>query len=210
MSNITDALSWRYATKVFDATKKISAADFEELTDVLRLSPSSYGIQPWAFVVVETPELREKLKAAGYNQSQITDASHLIVLCAKTGLDEAFIDRYLAEISAIRGVPTEGLSGYRDMMLGSIGRHNEETLKTWNQKQVYIALGMLLEACALKKIDACPMEGFAPDRVDEILGLTAKGLTATVLCPVGYRSDKDEQGNWKKVRLPKEEVVMKM
>ena len=94
--------------------------------------------------------------------------------------------------------------------MGSLGRHTEETTKTWNQKQVYIALGMLLEACALKKIDACPMEGFAPDRFDEVLGLTAKGLTATVLCPVGYRSDADEQAAYKKVRLPKEEVVLRM
>lgn len=210
MSQIIDALNWRVATKKFDAAKKIPQADLDELLESLRLAPSSYGLQPWAFYVVENPELREKMKEASYGQGQVTDASHLVVLCARTKMDETDVARYIEEIAKVRGVKVEDLKSYHDMMAGSIARHTPEALTVWNQKQVYIALGTLLTAAAAKQIDACPMEGFAPDRVDEILGLTEKGLTATVLCPLGYRAADDDYAKQKKVRFGKDEVIVRI
>lgn len=205
MSTITDALTWRYATKAFDLSKKIPDADLQELLEVLRLSPSSYGLQPWKFLVVTDSAVREKLKPASWNQPQITDASHLIVLCAKTDMDASYVDRYVEAIAKQRGMTVEDLKGYRDMMAGSVSRQTPEGLTTWNQKQVYIALGMLMMAAAQMKIDTCPMEGFDAKQYDEILGL--KGWTATVLCPVGYRAASDDYAGKAKVRFGKDEVV---
>lgn len=207
MSALTEALNWRYATKKFDANKTLSDADLQELLDVLRLSPSSYGIQPWTFVVVSDPAIRAELRKAAWDQSQVTDASHLIVLCAKKNLVKEDLDAYINDMATTRGISAEGLSGFHDMMTGSIGRHSAEGLTAWNQKQVYIALGMLLLAAAEKKIDTCPMEGFVPAEFDRILGLTEQGLTATVLCPVGYRAADDASAAYAKVRFAKDKIV---
>lgn len=207
MTSLTSALQWRYATKKFDASKKLSESDLQDLLEAVRLAPSSYGIQPWKFLVISDPALRAKLREAAWGQPQVTDASQLIVLCAKRSLSEADIDRYLKEISAVRGAPAEQLEGFKGMMMGSVSRQSHEELKVWNQKQVYIALGVLLSACAAKNIDSCPMEGFDKEKFDEILGLEKENLTATVLCPVGYRAADDEQAAYKKVRLPLSEII---
>ena len=207
MSALTEALNWRYATKKFDAAKKISDADLEDLTEALRLAPSSYGIQPWAFMVVSDPAIRAELRKAAWDQPQITDASHLVVLCAKTKLGKEDIDAYIGDIAATRGMPAESLSGFHEMMMGSIGRQTPEGITTWNQKQVYIALGVLLAEAAQKKIDSCPMEGFDAAGFDKILGLTEQGLTATVLCPVGYRASDDASAAYAKVRFAKDKIV---
>ena len=207
MSVLTDALTWRYATKKFDAAKKLPAADLEELLDVLRLSPSSYGIQPWTFLVVTDPAKRAELRKAAWDQAQVTDASHLIVLCAKTTLSKEDIDAYITDTASTRGVSEESLKPFHDMMMGSLSRQTPEGITGWNQKQVYIALGMLLSAAAQKKIDSCPMEGFDATAFDNILGLSAQGLTATVLCPVGYRAADDEAAQHAKVRFPKDKII---
>ncbi len=206
-STLIDAMNWRHATKGFDTYKKVSDADLNELTDVLRLSPSSYGIQPWKFIVVKDQAIKDKLQAAAYNQAQIGQSSALVVLCAINGMDEAYIQKYIDSIVATRGVTTESLKGFQDMMIGSVKRQTPEQLSTWNQKQVYIALGTLLTACALKQIDACPMEGFDAAAFDEILGLKEKGLHATVICPIGCRGEGDYLATMKKVRFPKDQVI---
>jgi nitroreductase/dihydropteridine reductase len=202
--NIINALQWRYATKKFDATKKISAQDVDELLEVLRLSPSSFGLQPWKFVVVKNPALRQQLKGAAWNQAQITDASHLIVLCARTDLNPAFVRTYIEHTAEARKASVESLKGFEDMMLGSINTRSKDAVVDWNKHQVYLALGMLLEVAALKGIDACPMEGFDPAQFDKILGL--KDCTSAVVCALGYRAADDVQHA--KVRFPKKDVII--
>jgi len=199
MTDIIEALKWRYATKKFDPSKKVSEADLNELLEALRLAPSSYGLQPWKFIVITNPELRRKLREHAWNQPQITDASHLIVLAARTDLDEKYVKEYVKEISRQRGVSLESVKGYDDMMTGFVKGTSKEELIHWAKKQVYLALGMLLEAAALKRVDACPMEGFDAQKFDEVLEL--KNLTATVLCTIGYRSPDDPASKLEKVRF---------
>ncbi|MBI4836457.1 MAG: NAD(P)H-dependent oxidoreductase [Candidatus Abawacabacteria bacterium] len=203
-----DSLNWRYATKVFDTNKKLSAEQLHLVTESLRLSPSSFGLQPWKFVVVSDPALRVKLREAAWGQAQVTDASHLIVLCTLNTLDTAYIDRFVDFIVQENGAPREALQGYRDMMVGSISPLNPEQLQAWMQKQVYIALGVALSACAVNQIDAAPMEGFDKNKFDEILGLNALGIKSAVLCAVGFRSDTDSNAQQQKVRWPENEVIM--
>lgn len=196
-NNIIQQLNWRYATKSFDKNKKINPQDFDTLLESLRLSPSSFGIQPWKFIVVKNSEIREKIKEASYGQVQISDASDLIVLCAKNNITEVDVDRI-----------TGSNESYKNMIMSAIGAKSTDELLNWNAKQVYIALGFLLETAALMNIDSCPMEGFDANKVDEILKLKEKGLTSTVICPVGYRSVDDKYAMAKKVRFLREELVL--
>jgi len=198
-SQVIKALNWRYATKKFDPSKKVSDEDLNELLEVLRLAPSSWGLQPWKFIVVTNPELRKKLREHAWGQPQVTDASHLIVLAARTDLDEKYVKEYVKEISKQRGVSLESVKGYEDMMTDFVKGTSKEELIHWAKKQVYLALGMLLEAAALKHIDACPMEGFDAQKFDEVLEL--KNLTAAVLCTIGYRSPDDPASKLEKVRF---------
>lgn len=203
------ALNWRYATKSFDATKKIPAETLELLLEALRLAPSSYGLQPWKFVVVENAELREKLKVVSWNQGQITDASALIVLCRKEPFGEADVEAYVQDTAKTRGEAVENLEGYKQMMLGSVKGRDEAAMAVWTSKQVYLALGVLLSAAAVNGIDTCPMEGFDAAQYDEILGLKEKGLRSVVLCPVGYRSETDKYATAKKVRFAQADLVIR-
>ncbi len=210
MSAFLDALQWRYATKKFDPSKKLSDAQLDALLAELRLAPSSYGLQPYKFLVISDPALRAKLREASWGQPQITEASHLVVMCARTDLGPAYVDEYLKLIADERGVPADSLNGFREILVGFAQNMSQETILTWAKKQVYIALGVLLSAAALAKVDACPMEGFEPAKYDEILGLKAMNLTSTVVCPLGFRSADDAHASMKKVRFPASELfVMK-
>jgi nitroreductase len=206
---LLDGLHWRYATKQFDPARKISAEDWAALEEALVLTPSSYGLQPWAFVVVDDPAVREKLVAASWGQRQVADASHLVVFAVKQQFGEPEIDAYLQKIAEVRGVPLSALAGFRDMMLGSIVRGMDDAARrTWATKQVYIALGNLLNSAALLEIDACPMEGIMPAKYDEILNLQAKGLSAIVVAALGYRAESDNYAKLPKVRFAKQEVLL--
>jgi len=210
-TQLLEGLHWRYATKQFDAKRKISLENWATLEEALTLSPSSGGLQPWAFVVVTDPAVREKLLPAGFGQPQITDASHLVVFAAKTDYTEADVDAHIARTAEVRGVTVESLAPYRDMMVGGIVKSKDEAArKAWAARQVYIALGTLLTSAAMLGIDACPMEGFLPDQFDEILGLKEKGLTAAVIATVGYRADSDAYAGLPKVRFPKEQLFLRM
>ncbi len=207
---IIDALKRRYATKQFDTSKKIDDANFDALLEVIRLSPSSFGVQPWRFIVVRNPELREKLKAAAYGQPQVTEASHLIVFAIVNNLDEAYIDSFIKSTAEVRGISATTLQPVKEMIMGSVLSKSDTDKKAWSAKQLYISLGMLLEAAALLGIDASPMEGFDPAEFDEILGLKEKGLAATVICALGYRSESDPYATYPKSRFSKNEVVIEM
>jgi len=210
-SNIIESLEWRYATKKFDQAKKVSDADLNEILEAGRLAPSSFGLQPWKFIVITNPELRKELKEVTWSQPQVCDASHLIVLAVRTDVNEAYIKNYVKKIAEVRKVPVENLKGYEEMMVGAIKGKSKDTINhiiDWSARQVYIALGFMLETAALKKIDACPMEGFDAEKYDEILGLKKDNLHAVVLMPVGHRAD-DPAAKMPKVRFDQKDIVIR-
>ena len=203
---ILEALTFRYATKQFDPARKIDAGTWATLEQSLVLTPSSFGLQPWKFIVVTDPALRESLVEHSWSQRQVADASHLVVMAVQRKVDEAYIDQFMARIAEVRGVTAESLASYRGMMTGSLGMMTTE----WAAKQAYIALGPFMLAAAMREIDTCPMEGFLPAKYDEILGLEARGLTAAVLCPTGYRAATDKYATLPKVRFAADEVIERM
>jgi nitroreductase len=207
MSNIIEALKWRYATKQFDPEKKLTAEQVHTLTEALRLAPSSFGLQPWHFVVVENEAVRQKLRAAGYDQAQITEASHFMVVAAEKNVDAALVDKYMESVAKTKNIPVENLSGFRDMLNGAIGAKGESGAREWAARQAYIAVGVVVAAAALENIDAAPMEGFDPAQFDAILGLDKRGLTACVMIAFGFRKDTDPAAQAPKVRYSEEEVV---
>lgn len=199
-------LQWRYAVKKFDASKKIPAHLWSALEQAVQLAPSSYGLSPWKFVVVNDPALRAKLRAAAWNQPQITDASHLLVICRKSSITKADVEQYVARVAQVRGVAADSLKGLQDMMVGSISAPNFDGA-AWMARQAYIALGFFLSSAAMMGVDACPMEGFVNDQFDEILGLRAQGYTSVVVATAGYRAADDWLATQKKVRWPEAQVI---
>lgn len=193
-------LEWRYATKQFDPTKKVKDYELEYLKRAVQLSVSSFGLQLYKILIIQDKELREKLKPVSWNQSQITDASHLFVFCNYTMVHPSDVDEYIQDMSTVRNVPIEKLEGYRNSMKDAIANKSEIELKNWLEKQPYLALSNLLMACAELKIDACPMEGFIPEQYNEILHLNNQGLNACLIAPIGYRSSEDETQHLDKVR----------
>lgn len=210
MTNITNALAWRYATKKFDATKKLSEETVQKLKESVRLSPSSYGLQPFTVIDVQSPELREKLKAASYGQTQLTDASHVFIFAVPTDITDKDVDVFMQLNADIRNIPLESLQGYAAMIKGSVQSRTPEQRSIWAAKQAYIALGFLLETAALLEIDATPMEGFVNAQIDEVLGLGEKGLTSAVICTLGYRAEDDETAHYPKVRKSESDMFMTM
>jgi nitroreductase / dihydropteridine reductase len=203
-----DALQWRYATKAYDTTKKINPAQLERLFEALRLAPSSFGLQPYVFISVENIDLRSQLREAGYDQPQITDASHLIVFAVPNSIDDAFIDTFVQLTAKIRNVSVESLTEYGHMMKGTINAMTPENRKEWATRQAYIALGILLCAAANENIDATPMEGFNPAAFDKILDLEVRGLESKAIVALGYRSEGDAFAKLQKVRRSKEELII--
>lgn len=204
-------LHWRYATKQFDPQRKISPQDWATLEDALVLTPSSCGLPPWKFIVVTDPATREKLVGASWGQRQIADASHLVVFAIKKNLGEQDIDQLLDRIVEVRGAARESLAGFRDMVAGTVLKGMGDSQRwDWASKQVYIALGNFLTSAALLGIDACPLEGIEPAKYDEILGLDKQGLGAVVVATAGYRAAADRYASQKKVRFPKEDVLVRV
>lgn len=208
MNTFLDHQNWRYATKKFDTTKKITTSDLDFLKEAIRLSASSYGLQLYKVLIIENPELRAKIQAAAWGQSQIVDASHLIIFTNQTTVSDADIDDYIKNISETREMPEAALAGYGDFMKSAINPLSEEKKNIWTAKQTYLALGNLLNAAAELKIDATPMEGFVPAQVNEILGLDKLGLNATLIATLGYRHEEDATQHYKKVRKSEENLFI--
>ena len=205
---LLDRLHWRYATKKFDPKRKISAEDWAALEEVLVLSPSSGGLQPWKFIVVTDPDIRARLQPVSFGQTQITDASHLVVFAAEKNFDQTGVDAHIARTAEVRGVSVESLTPFRNMLVGGIVEALDQPRRqAWASRQAAIALGNLLTSAALLGIDACPMEGFVPAQYDAILKLEEQGLTAVAVCALGYRSEDDAYASLPKVRFPKERVL---
>jgi len=199
-------LTWRYATKQFDPSKKISQESLDKLKQAVQLSVSSYGLQLYKILIVENNELREKLKPASWGQNQITDASHLFVFCNYTNVENKEIDNFLELSAKTQNINIAVLQDYGDFMKEKITGMATSEQHNWTKRQTYIALTNLLTACAELKIDACPMEGFETEKYNEILGLSEKGLNAAVIAPIGYRSKNDDAQYRKKVRKPLTEL----
>ena len=204
MNDYVESLNWRYSTKKFNREKQISDADLNALLEIIRLSPSSYGLQPYHVFIVKDKELREKLKAASWGQPQITDSSYLIVFANNTSFDASLIDNYLVNVGDTRDIELNNLQGYGDFMKSKLLDLPDNIKETWSAKQTYLALGNLLSAAANLKIDACPMEGFEAETYNELLGLKEKGLNASVVAAICYRAEEDDAQHHKKDRQTKE------
>ena len=199
-------LSWRYATKVFDPSRKIASHDWATLEAAMVLAPSSYGLQPWKFVVVTDQKVKDRLPEAAWNQSQPKDCSHFVIIAARRTTDPAFVQKLVSSIASERGQALTTLDGLKAAILSKTEAAPNSHLH-WNSNQCYIALGFLLETAALLGIDACPMEGIVADRMDEILSLKGGDYTAVVGCALGYRDPSDRYAALKKVRYSAADVV---
>ena len=206
-SQLLDALNWRYATKVFDPARKIPADTWAALEQSLVLTPSSYGLQPWKFLVITDKDLRESLVPHAWRQRQVADCSHLVVMTVRRKMAEADVDRSIHRIAEVRGGTPDALARFRDMMIGDVVTGERSQGAEWAVRQVYIALGQFMASAALLGIDTCPMEGFVPEKFDEVLHLADQGLTTAVLCPAGYRSATDRYATLPKVRFKAEDVI---
>lgn len=206
MNSILENRTWRYATKKFDSSKKITDSDFEQLMQSVQLTASSYGLQPYHIFIITKKKIREQLKLVSWEQSQITDASHLVVFANQINFDSKLIDDYLTNVSETRNIPLKNLKEYSDFMKSKLLDLPEIAKNIWSAKQTYIALGNLMQAAAELKIDTCPIEGFETEKYNKILNLNKKGLTATVVLPMGYRSKDDQTQFYPKVRKSKEEL----
>jgi nitroreductase len=202
---LIENLKWRYATKKYDTTKKVSEDDLQQIKEAIRLSPSSYGLQAFKILDIKDKDIREKLKLASYWQPQITEASHLLVFCGYADVNDGHIDEYLNLKADTQGFDVELLKEFRNFMKVFIeGRKSGK--QVWTAKQTYIALSNAIAACAELKIDSTPMEGFEAEKYNEILGLSSKGLKADVLLAIGYRSDEDKTQYDIKIRKPLESL----
>jgi nitroreductase len=205
---LISALNWRYATKVFDPTRKISATDLETLKQSLVLTPSSFGLQPYRFLIITDPQVKAKLRDASLGQSQVTDCSHMVVFLARQQMTEADVDHLIQRIAKVRGVQADSLAGYKGMMVGSlVTGPRAGNVAEWAARQAYIALGQFMASAALLGLDSCPMEGLDAKKYDEILGLNSTPFRTVVACPVGYRAESDKYAQLAKVRFPVEELV---
>lgn len=203
---IISALSWRYAVQAFDATKKVSDKDLKTILESARLAPSSFGLEPWKFIVVENPDMRAKVSQAGYGQPKITEASHLIVIARPTDSRSHIVSDRIARTAKIQQMEVSALDGFKQMLDGTVGGKDDAALDAWNKSQTYIALGIMMETASLLQIDNAAMEGFDPKGVDEVLGLSAKHLTTTTMLAIGYRGE-DVSAPRPKVRREFDEVV---
>ncbi len=210
MSNFIKDAQWRYATKKFDASKKISTQDLEILKEAIRLSSSSYGLQPYKVIVLENNELRTKLQPAAWNQSQIVDASQVIIFANVVNFGDTEIDAYIATLVKARNIELASVKGYGDFMKMKINELSADQNNTWTSKQTYLALGNLLNAAAELKIDVTPMEGFEAEKVNKILGLDELGLNASLIATIGYRHEEDATQHFAKVRKSNEELFINL
>ena len=205
-----DALQWRYATKKFDPQRTLTEEHVSLALETLRMAPSSYGIQPWRFYLIEDSAMRKDIRAFAWGQSQVTDASHLIAIATRTEATEKDVMRYVEDIKRVRGVFDDDIAGYRDMMLGTVRSLTPEQGGAWHARQGYLALGFLLATLAHNEIDACPMEGFDANKLSDLLGATADGYRVLTLVPIGFRTEDDAYATLPKVRYSEEDVLVHM
>jgi len=207
MANIK-ALQWRYATKKFDSEKILPQEKIETLKQAFNLTATSYGLQPLKLLVIHNKELQTQLKGFSYNQNQVDTASHLFVICIEREISEEFIENYFKRVKHIRETPEEVLSPFKDFLLKDFKVKTKAEINTWAINQAYLTLGTMLTVCAAEEIDSCPMEGFMPEKYDELLQLEEHNLHSVLVLPVGYRAEDDQFSSFKKVRRPLDDVII--
>lgn len=206
-SDLTTALNWRYATKQFDPDQSIPPDAWNSLLDSLVLAPSSFGLQPWKFLVIDDSELRQRLRENSWGQAQVTDADKLVVFTARTDMTLGDIQRWMSCLGEVQGKSAEELKGYGGMVEGFCQRMSPEARHQWNIRQTYIALGQFMSSAAVLGIDTCPLEGIDPAGYDLELGLTHGDYATCVACAAGYRSPADKYATTPKARFPRDEVI---
>lgn len=208
--SIIESLQWRYATKKFDSKKNLTSEKLHTLKQAFNLTATSFGLQTISMLIIKNEELRNQLLKAAYNQRQIVDASHLVVLCIKDHIKADDIDALYENIMHLRQTPETILEPYRNDLKVMMQNMSKEEQQEWSIRQVYIAIGNLMTVCAVERIDSCPMEGFDRTQFDTILNLKEKGLKSVLLLPVGYRAADDMFSEFKKVRKKLHDAVLEI
>lgn len=208
--NTIEKLKWRYATKKFDVSKKLNNIQINTLKEAFNLTATSYGLQTMKLIVVENAQIRNQLLPAAYNQKQVVDASHLLVICIQNEVSGNDVDAYYQQLHDERQTPNDVLEPYKNQVKKLIHNMTSDQRTEWTIRQAYIALGNLMTVCAFEDIDSCPMEGFIPEEVDRILNLKTFNLKSVLLLPVGFRADNDMFASLKKVRKPLNEVILEL
>jgi len=208
--NSIENLEWRYAVKKFDDQKFLDQPQIDTLKKAFNLTATSYGLQPIKLLIIKNKGIQQQLVAHSWNQQQVVQASHLLVICVDTKLDESDVEKYFERVQEIRNTPEEIINSFRDYLKNAIASKSIGDLLSWGKNQAYLALGNLLTVCANEKIDSCPMEGFIPEKYDEILNLREKNLTSVLVLPVGHRAKDDMMNSQKKVRKNIEEIVLEI
>ena len=206
-TSVLNALQWRYATKQFDSARKIDAETWNAIEESLILTPSSFGLQPWKFIVVADPAIRSELRAASWNQPQVTDASHLVVLTTRTDLTQNDIDAWINRMAEVQGCPAENFAPLAGMISGFSSSMSSDARRAWNSRQVYIALGQLMTTAAMLNIDTCPLEGIDPAAYDRTIGLEKSGYATVVACALGYRDAADKYAAAPKARFDRSRLI---
>ncbi|WP_109852394.1 NAD(P)H-dependent oxidoreductase [Aquimarina sp. AU58] len=206
--DIIESLHWRYATKKFDTKQIVSQEKIDTLTEAFNLTATSYGLQPLKLVVIKNKDLQKELTSHSWNQQQVADASHVLVFCIEKTIGEQYISKYFDTVKEIRDTPEEILKPFKEQLVDSFTYKSPEEISNWAAKQAYLALGNILTVCAIEKIDSCPMEGFIPEKYDELLNLNNLGLTSVLVLPIGYRAEDDMFSELKKVRRPITDTII--
>jgi len=206
--DVLEHMKWRYAVKKFDSEKLLPEEKVERLKEAFNLTATSYGLQPITLLVIKSKDIQKRLVAHSFEQQQVAQASHILVICIKNTIDADYISRYFEQIKKMRNVSDEILEPFKNDLVDSFSKKDIEEIKRWSTNQAYLAMGNLLTVCAMEKIDSCPMEGFEPEAYDRLLKLKEKGLTSVLVMPVGYRADDDMFAGFKKVRKNLDESVI--
>lgn len=208
--NSIENLQWRYAVKKFDNHKTLTETQINTLKEAFNLTATSYGLQPVKLLVIHNKKIQQQLVEHSWGQEQVAQASHVLVLCIDTNLGESDVEKYFERVQEIRNTPDEIINSFRDYLKNAIASKSTQDLLSWGKNQAYIALGNLMTVCANERIDSCPMEGFLPEKYDEVLNLKEKNLTSVLVLPVGYRAEDDFMKDQKKVRKNIEEIVLEI
>lgn len=208
--NTLQNLKWRYAVKKFDNHKFLSEAQVQILKEAFNLTATSYGLQPIKLVVIKNKELQQRLVEHSWNQKQVAQASHVLILCVDTRMDVNDVEKYFARVQEIRQTPDEIINPFRNFLKDVIANKSSEDLISWAKNQAYLAMGNLLTVCANEQIDSCPMEGFIPEKYDDVLDLSSKNLSSVLVLPVGFRAEDDHMKDQKKVRKELDEIVLEI
>lgn len=206
---LIEALNWRYAVKAF-SDRKVETDKLQFILEATRLSASSYGLQPYRILVIQSEEIRRQLLEHSYGQDKVLHSSHLVVFAAQAALGDDAIDHFIQQVAHSRNQPVPELGAYADHIKSALAAKSPAELVAWAKNQAYLALGTFLSAAALTQVDACPMEGFDVAGYDRVLGLSEHQLTTAVICPVGYRHPDDPYAGYNKVRRPYGEMFLEM